>query len=155
MDKKQAKAAAKQIFGRHSKENTVYFTSDGQAFFRTHFADAHSQTLKDRTIVRIDRDQVDDEDAEPMNEKAEAIKAAENKVVVLKGAYDTVSESVDTKRTAQKETADAAAAEGATKEQKDAAKSADKAYQDAVAKAGDALKALEAAEAELATLKGE
>jgi hypothetical protein len=153
MDKKQLKAKAKEIFGRHSKENTVYFTTDGQAFFGSHFADAHSQTLKDKHIVRITRDDVDDEEAEPVDEKAEALEAAQNKVSVLKSSYDTLSEAVDAKRSAAKEAADAAAAEGATKAVKDAAQAADKAYNDAVTKANDALKVLEAAEAELEKLQ--
>ena len=67
------KAQAKSIFARYSKENTVNFTTDGQAFFQMHFAQGHAQSLKDKSIVTINRK---DFDAPPVDEAAAALAAA-------------------------------------------------------------------------------
>lgn len=63
------KDIAAHVFKRYPKENTVYITSDKQAFFNAEQAEAHAPRLKDKEISVIEREVEDiDVDAETLGD---------------------------------------------------------------------------------------
>jgi len=59
------KQKAKTIFAAYSKEDTIYFTADGQAFFQSHFAEAHAGNQKNKTVVSVTRKDLEAAEIDP------------------------------------------------------------------------------------------
>lgn len=60
------KKVAEFVFARYPKSDTVYITSDEQAFFTVEEAESHAPSLKDKKIVTIERTVEDEEDDSPI-----------------------------------------------------------------------------------------
>lgn len=58
--KDEHKAVASKVFAAYKNKSEVHITSDNQAFFEKHHADGHSQTLKDRDVVTITREDLEE-----------------------------------------------------------------------------------------------
>jgi hypothetical protein len=58
MNKDKNTNRAIEIFGAHSSKNTLYFSSDGQAFFAEADCRNHAKTLKDKQTTSINREDV-------------------------------------------------------------------------------------------------
>lgn len=59
------KEIAKHVFARNPKVTELYITSDKKAFYEEHSADAYAQRLKDRKVIKMERDSDDEIDVTP------------------------------------------------------------------------------------------
>src|SRR3569833_2204394 len=70
---------AKGIFAKYSGQDTLYFTSDGQAFFENNPASNHGKTLGDKNVVSVNRADVAEGKPAAEKPKADAPKVDEPK----------------------------------------------------------------------------
>ncbi|MDO3641974.1 hypothetical protein [Mucilaginibacter sp. L3T2-6] len=149
----ELKERAKEIFANHSAHDTVHFTSDGQPFFKHHDAWNHSHSLKDKTITRIEKDDMD-KATNNHDDKAAAVRKLEFVIIGAKTIYNKYLQALPAKKEELDKAIAAAGAEGADDKAKKASEKLQKAYDETVAKSNEALTKLQTLEAELAKLQG-